>query len=256
MSNHSNNPYAAGQDPEGERFEIDALGGGRDLAEFEEPPRTSSLAVASLVSSLIFCCPLTTILGPVLGIAYFVGAAGKPWLRGRGLAIAGILLGVIFTIASGGLVWAVGNAFARLLQLPGEVMARIEQVDEGAVREFFMPGALPPGSDALRTFAAEVADRYGAFRSVMPDDRSSSVVMTGEIIPFPVRITFDAAEVEGVFQIAFPPGSMTPRVHSIEILDPQRGNLRLPPETSGRGGASGRRGEDADGTGMPPERTP
>lgn len=236
MSNHSNNPYAAGEDQPEDRFDLEAMGdrGGLagGLAGFDEPPRTSSLAVASLVSSLVFCCPLTTILGPVLGIGYFVAAAGKPWLRGRGLAIAGILLGVLFTIASGAVSWAVGTAFVRLMELPGEVIARIEQVDEGAVRELFVPGALPAGSDALREFAAEVADRYGAFRSWMPNDRSASVTMTGEIIPFPILIAFDAAEVEGVVRVAFPSGSLTPLVHSIEILDPQRGDLRLPPERS------------------------
>ena len=38
-------------------------------AGLHDEPRWSKLSIASLVSSLIFCCPVTTLLGVVLGAA-------------------------------------------------------------------------------------------------------------------------------------------------------------------------------------------
>ena len=37
-----------------------------------ESGKTSGLAVSSLICSLIFCCPLTTIVGPFLGLGAFI----------------------------------------------------------------------------------------------------------------------------------------------------------------------------------------
>ena len=64
---------------------------------YGEPSRTSGLAISSLVCSLIFCCPLTTIIGPILGLIAFVSIGSKPNLRGKGLALTGIILGVLMT---------------------------------------------------------------------------------------------------------------------------------------------------------------
>lgn len=77
------------------------------LAAAKQPPRTSRLAVASLVlgllSPLFLCLP-----GPaavVMGVVALVTTRG-PGTRGRGLAVAGILLGLLWTIV---LVAAVGG---------------------------------------------------------------------------------------------------------------------------------------------------
>ncbi len=50
--------------------------------------KTSGLAVTSLVFSLILCCPLTTILGPLLGLGALVQIGRNPALKGRGIAFA------------------------------------------------------------------------------------------------------------------------------------------------------------------------
>ena len=68
------------------------------------PPvaKTSGLAVASLVCSLILCIPLLGLVGAILGIAS-LGATKRPGVRGRGLAVAGILVGLLATV-----VWVAG----------------------------------------------------------------------------------------------------------------------------------------------------
>ena len=80
------------------------------------PPvsRTSGLAVVSLVCSLIFCIPLLGLLGAVLGIAS-LRATRQPGVRGRGLAIGGIIVGLLATAAWIGGVIAVSIGFKMVL---------------------------------------------------------------------------------------------------------------------------------------------
>ena len=63
-----------------------------------EPGRTSRLAISSLICSIICCLPFTTIPGILLGAGALLAIGKNAALRGRGLAITGIVLGVIFTI--------------------------------------------------------------------------------------------------------------------------------------------------------------
>lgn len=64
-----------------------------------EPPKTSILAILSLVSSLICCIPGLGVLGALLGtVAVFriSGSGGRK--SGTGIAITGIVVGIIVTV--------------------------------------------------------------------------------------------------------------------------------------------------------------
>ncbi|GAF92052.1 unnamed protein product, partial [marine sediment metagenome] len=61
------------------------------------PWRTSGLATAALVCSLIFCCPGLGLIGLLLGLAALPDTR-RPGVGGRGLAVAGILIGLLVTI--------------------------------------------------------------------------------------------------------------------------------------------------------------
>ena len=63
-----------------------------------ESGKTSGLAISSLICSIICCLPFTTIPGILLGAGALLSIGKNAALRGRGLAITGIVLGVIFTI--------------------------------------------------------------------------------------------------------------------------------------------------------------
>jgi len=69
------------------------------------PPPMSGLALASLICSAIFCCPVVALLGTILGLAALPGT-GSGQRRGRGLAIGGILIGLLVTAG-----WVVGTYF-------------------------------------------------------------------------------------------------------------------------------------------------
>ena len=68
--------------------------------------RTSKLAITALVSSVIFCCPITTILGILLGLFAFIRIRGDAALRGGALAVLAILIG---GVATAGQWWAGGK---------------------------------------------------------------------------------------------------------------------------------------------------
>jgi hypothetical protein len=105
-------------------------GGGSYPPGFQAPPgyslpsmsRLSGAAVASLVCGLIFCIPgitgLVAIITGIVGIA----ETAKPQVRGRGMAIAGLILGIL---SLGG--WAmvgVGGAYMYHAAGPQRAFAR------------------------------------------------------------------------------------------------------------------------------------
>jgi len=65
-------------------------------------PKINSLAIASLVSALIFpLWPLSSIVGVVLGIVSMRQLGQRPHERGLGFAVAGFVVGLIVLIALG-----------------------------------------------------------------------------------------------------------------------------------------------------------
>ena len=75
---------------------------------YAEPPKTSAMAVWSLVCSLIFCCPVTTVLGVLLGVGAVATIGSNPNKKGKGMAFTGILLGLVFSAVQ---VWAYGKFY-------------------------------------------------------------------------------------------------------------------------------------------------
>ena len=86
--------------------------------------KTSGLAIASLVCSLIICCPLTTLIGPFLGLAAVLTIGSNPARKGKGLAMAGIIIGIFATVGWGTItVWGHKNINVPVQYGPVEVMA-------------------------------------------------------------------------------------------------------------------------------------
>jgi hypothetical protein len=63
--------------------------------------RTSVAAVISLVSGLVFCIPgLTGLIAVITGIVG-IATTGNPAVKGRGMAIAGLILGILSLVGWG-----------------------------------------------------------------------------------------------------------------------------------------------------------
>jgi hypothetical protein len=59
------------------------------------PTRTSAAAVTSLVCGLLLCIPGITGLIAIICGAVGIGATKNPAVRGRGMAVAGLILGIL-----------------------------------------------------------------------------------------------------------------------------------------------------------------
>lgn len=85
------------------------------------PSRTSAAAVASLVLGVLGCMPFCTgVLAIITGIVG-ISVTGNPSIKGRGMAIAGLILGTLSLIGwtgVGGVMWR-----WRVVTVPERVLA-------------------------------------------------------------------------------------------------------------------------------------
>ncbi len=173
------------------------------------PPvsRTSGLAIASLVFSLIFCCPFLGLIGVLLGL-FALGPTGRPGVKGRGLAIAGILIGLLVTVGWGLMTYGGYRAYQMVM---GEFTKKMQEFvvdynrgDNSKVYEWtnesFREQVSRPEfdefmNDLRREWGnAEMLDLWEALQSLksMPADVQQRVEQQKEggdtaLLPVPVR---------------------------------------------------------------------
>jgi len=203
------------------------------MDEIAQPRKTSGVAIAALVSSLIFCCPITTILGPILGII----AMGTMGMRrkGRVLAIAAIVIGVGVT-AGQWMVWT--NVFRPMLEAMMNGPAPALTVGFGGDYAGFngsLYGVTATDDDA-KAFIDELRSRYGEFSSseFAQTQQTQPKVGTSEV-PFQYRLTFANATLDGEAVIVFADratGDLVNKPRSITVFDPDKGDLVYPPKPS------------------------
>src|SRR4051794_37339286 len=77
---------------------------------YQPAPRTSGLAIASLIVGIcgLFFCPLVCIVSLILGFVA-LSDTGKPYVQGRGLAIAGTIVSAIGVLLIVGLIILIGG---------------------------------------------------------------------------------------------------------------------------------------------------
>lgn len=138
------------------------------------PERTSALAVASLVCSLICCVPAVPTIGMMLGAGAIVGITkSNGRVGGRGMAIAGVVLGLVFTVLQLFTVFGAVQG-AKMINagfggpLESFVLA-IESDDLNTARAQLEPGlAQGLSDDEMTAFADTLRNSLGAYRS-QPD---------------------------------------------------------------------------------------
>ncbi|MHC4991415.1 MAG: DUF4190 domain-containing protein [Planctomycetota bacterium] len=121
------------------------------------PSRTSLWALLSLLCGVAVFCPVTSVLGPLLGAVALVDIRRKPHRTGAKLAVTGIAVGLLATAgwAAAARWWHV-NAREPMLRGPAEALA----AGLGGDVAGFEAGFTAPAGDA-RAFLDEVAGRYG-----------------------------------------------------------------------------------------------
>ncbi len=212
----------------GETFE-DTMGAGQT----EE--RTSGLAVASFVTSLICCIPGLGLIGALLGaIALMVR---KPGVKGKGFAVAGLILGLIFTVAWGALVY---GGYQLYNNMPAMALR-----DPNA-----MAGMFGSTTAEASAFITEVEGRYGSIQS----SQITGFTQVGQAGRIEYDLVFPSQTLEG--QLVLPTQMGAQNLDSLVIVDPTLGDLVFPPgggssvAPAPAGGADGTDGADgADGSG-------
>ncbi len=199
--------------------------------------KTSGLAIASLVSSLICCLPITTILGILLGVGAMVSIGNDPAKKGKGLAIAGIVLGAVFT-AGQAICYPPGyrffKAFYELVEKgPRDVLTAGFAGDPIAFRaEFYGAGAAASDAEVL-AFVGELRGRYGEFVGSRID-QTVQPTYGQPAVPFPYLLEFENATVNAEVEIVFADpnvsGDFINKLGYITVFDEELGDLTFPAE--------------------------
>lgn len=199
---------------------------------------SNPLAAISLVCSLVFLCPITTFLGPVIGLFALLSTREDPARRGRGMAVAGIVIGTVFSLMWGAImvmyVAEMRRAQFRMIALPTEALEFGTEGDVDAFQARFTPDGAELPDEVAAAFLDALGDRYGEFQ---PEPTRTHTPEGGEAGTVEFELVFEAASPRAVLVFHIEPGvrnfSETVRIESLEIVDPERGNLRYPPRESG-----------------------
>lgn len=216
--------------------------------------KTSGLAIASLVCSLIVCCPITTLIGPFLGLAAIVSISNNPARKGKGIAFAGILIGLVVTILWGmGVVWGYKAFSLPVQQGPREAMQAGFVGDIVGFKSGLLGKAAVASDADAQAFIDELRNRYGEFVSCRldEDEMAKNPPSVEEIMqpvkPFPYVFEFASKTVKADVEF----GSFDPETREFHwgvkfgrftIHDPDLGDLTYPPVVKSGGEGS----EDAD----------
>lgn len=214
---------------------------GAPVDEFEstQEQKTSPLAIASLVCSLICCVPVTTIPGILLGIWAMVSINGNPALKGKGLAMAGILLGVIFTAGQAFVypkaIEFIGKSWEMVMRGPNDALTSGFAGDPTAFKSHFYGKGVRASDAEAQAFIDTIRSRYGEFQGCEVDQSGQPPVSFGQpTATFAYVLTFDNAVVDCRTKIIWADERTSATVFKlgrITITDPDFDDLTYPAKT-------------------------
>jgi hypothetical protein len=200
----------------------------------------SGLATAALICSLIICCPITTLVGPILGIISLVTLKGR---KGKGFAWTAIFVGVIATI-----VWVfvgvfIGDMAKQFITQTAKVTRTTIQAgydgDYVLFREGLSKHAAQVSDEEIAAFIGELESRYGKFVSAMLNMEGSpsgaqQANTDGDSVP--IRLVFESNDAvgEAVFEVV-PQSKFEIKlfIKGIRIYDSKNGDIVFPEENLG-----------------------
>ncbi len=212
------------------------------------PQKRSGLAVASMVCSFIFFCPLTTLLAPLLGLIALATMGGDPPKRGKGMAVTGIALGIVFTTVQCILIFTVGaKGFGFLKEYIDFAMEGPNEAlvlgTGGDITQFKLSfhGAGATASDAeAQAFLDELSFRYGAYISTESAQQGGQQQFGQPSARMPYVIEFDRGVVDAEVELVFADqstGELLKKLGYILVFDADLGDLRYPPAEAATPGA-------------------
>lgn len=198
-------------------------------------PITSPWAIASLLCGIAFCPPVA-LFGVLLGARALLQIKANPMLRGRNLALAGIMLGVFSQVCLVCvLIWWHFNARIPMMQGPREQLQAAMAGDVTAFQAGFHGKGAAASENQAKQFVNELESRYGRLLdSGISQASTTKAAMAGSAeltIPYTLVFARQSVEAEAVF-MTFAPTRVVPQPVfkwiSIRIFDPDRGDLVYP----------------------------
>lgn len=208
------------------------------MSNSESTPPVSKASVASLVLSLVFCCPLTSLAGIVTGLVALFGSGQR--VTGKWLAVLGILLGVAgLSLQGAGGVLGYNAVVRPILVGPQNAIIAGQAGDITAFRDSFIPISDANGGSekAASAFIQEVTNRYGTLKGAALDQNSAAAAPKPGSSVFDGEYLLDCSggriRARCSIEIADQKGQMTMKLMTVEVIDSQYGNLLYPTPEGG-----------------------
>jgi len=209
-----------------------------DLGEQNTVPqqKRSGLATASIICSVMICCPIVTLVGVILGIVALLRIRGSQ-KAGRGLAWAGIIIGLVTTTLSSLLIAFVANAaFEVLEQTPKLVTTAIESGINGDIEAFrteFSFDAVSANDEEVTTFIETITSRYGTFDEAVIDMQAmqGGQQSSKEQAEIPLQLVFETQTISSTVVIDIAQGKeswVDVKIQCLLIHDSEKGDLAFP----------------------------
>jgi len=196
------------------------------------------MATASLICSLILCCPIVTLVGVILGIVALLKIRGSA-MSGRGLAWAGIIIGILTTtLTTLFMIIAINIGLGVLEQTPESVTTAIKAGITGDIEKFrmeFTHDAVAASDDEITSFLETITTRYGVFDKAVIDMatmQAGQQPSTGEgESELPIQLVFETKTISAiaVFTLAIGTDSLIDvQIQCLLIRDPENGDVAFP----------------------------
>ncbi len=194
----------------------------------------SGLATAAFICSLIICCPITTIIGPILGLISLLTLKGR---AGRGFAWTAIIVGTISTI-----IWVIVGIFGYkqamlFIEKSGEVVSTTIQAgydnDYALFREELTRSSSSVSDEEIESFITELKSRYGKFDlAVLTIEKQNQTLKPSEHdAPITFHLIFETTDVyaDALLEVIQGTGlDYDLKINCIQINDSKNGNLVFP----------------------------
>lgn len=223
-----------------------------DVNMYQEPERTSVMAILSLVLGILGCCTgVTSLLAIPLGVFALIGISrSNGRVGGTGLGIAGIIVGLLTLALWIGLIFGIGGAMKTSM---GSFTATVEGVLSDIQADRFdeaRADLASPAADVPDELMIEFRDAYQASlgdyvsQPTTMGEWWSGYMAVGQqiqqnqgqqgVVPLPLRFDNGWALVIYEMDMSGGPNNAAgiPRATELIIVDSQGNEFRLPPEGS------------------------
>jgi len=135
-----------------------------------EPPKTSVLAIISLVTGIVCCIPGLGLVASLLGSVALIRISGSGGRKsGTGLAVAGIVLGILASVMWVFIAIGAAQVGKMFTQGAGQIISSMQLTDANSMRVKLSPGAASVVTDARwAQFRSEIEAEIGPIQA-LPD---------------------------------------------------------------------------------------